>query len=926
MRESAAKKPCWHRVTDGHCDVFLSSRSASFAPVFIGKVAENSVVPSLDGIGNGDVELVLRPRGGASLEHTMLAPEPLEQWLVTVAREFAEYHQEVHSEPGYVFAPAASLTVNAATVAESRETVHWVTLLPDCPTGLAWSIAGETMDHLSAGDSFAVPPGIQLILPEGARFAVRHGAELPADELGAAATEATSILLTVLGSLAAKKGADHLSLDHDIDAYENTVLRKELTHFARIFGRNSGKARFETPLLKALSLLGKHAGFVLPRTAEKYKDKTLFAVCRRADLLAQPVNVPVGQLMTLSEPLLAFEDEKPFVLVPDNKGTRVYDTETESLTSLDAEKAECLAVDVFTVSPLLPERELSFKDFLVFGARANWRDATAMTLLGLGSALLAMALPYGMGVAFSRIVPSSLSDKLVQLVLALVVIAGVAFFLDRAAALSALRIQGRTALLTTSALWHRLLHFPGRFFGRFGTGDLMQRLSVAGRMHSSVQSLAHTLIVRGQHYLASLVVMATLFPLMALAMFGLSLLLFAASALTVYLQRRTIAEGESFRGSAFNQTLELVAGINKIKAAGAERWAFNQWAHNFSELRARSMRSRALKTGFQSLSSGVQAASILIVFLLVVTDVSKGGALSSGLYLAFIAALGTFTSASIAIAHLGSQIAPLIGQKKRVKPFLETVPVSEAHKRDPGPLKGHVSVDGVSFRYEENGPWVLDDVSLSVMPGQSVAIVGDSGSGKSTLLRLMLGVLEPELGSVHFDGKDRRTLLSGALRRQVSAVTQLGQAMPGSLYDNIRGASGCSIDDAWAAAEAASLASDIRAMPMGMQTQITQGTSNFSGGQIQRLMLARAIAAKPRVLMLDEATSALDEPTQARVIQALDAMTVTRIVVAHRLSTIQQADKIFVLKEGKIAESGGFDELATSGGVFAKMVHPGTKT
>lgn len=927
MTREVYSSDTWQSIDIGRYDLFLHSRTAAFSPVLLASFVAGDFVPPLPSapLADSDIELMPRTRGGCELRSDPPSVDAVERWFKCLAEQARPFDENDLEPVAYTLAPAASLTVSAPTPSASADTVCWIRLLPDCPANLDWKMNGVPVPGLKPGDWIAAPPGMVIGLPVGARFAVSETDAVPGVDLDDICRQATAHICTVIGSMATDRGQESGALDHDIDVYETKALHTELSRFVRIFGRASGKVRFETPLLKALAFLGRHAGFAVPRTAEKYKEKTLDAICRRANLFVQPVEVSPAVLLATKEALLAFDGDNPFVILPGRNGrAQLYDPVEEVIAALGPEQATSLAAQAVSVAPLLPEKAISFRQFLLFGATANWRDAAAMVAAGLGSAVLAMAIPYGMGVAFSRVVPSSLGDKLIQLVLALLLIAAVAFFLDRSSTISALRMQGKTALLTNNALWHRLLRFPGSFFGGYGTGDLMQRLSVAGRMHNSVQTLFHGLVVRGQHFLASLFVMATLFPLMALMMFGMVMLLFTASALTVYLQRRTIAEGEAFRGSAFNQTIELVGGISKIKAAGAERWAFNQWAHNFSELRSRSMRSRAINTTFQSVSSGVHAVALLIIFLVISRSVTAGEQMDAGLYLAFIAALGTFMSASVALAHMGSRIAPLIGQRKRVKPFLETIPVSEAHKRDPGPLKGHVSVDGVSFRYDENGPWVLDNVSLSVAPGQSIAIVGDSGSGKSTLLRLILGALEPELGSIHFDGKDRRGLLNAALRSQVAAVTQLGEAMPGSLYDNIRGASNCTIDEAWAAVEAASLVDDIRAMPMGMQTQITQGASNFSGGQIQRLMVARAIASRPRVLLLDEATSALDEPTQAKVIQALDAMTVTRIVVAHRLSTIRQADQIFVLKDGKIVESGGFEELATSGGVFARMVRPAT--
>ncbi|MBO6236268.1 MAG: ATP-binding cassette domain-containing protein, partial [Schwartzia sp.] len=266
------------------------------------------------------------------------------------------------------------------------------------------------------------------------------------------------------------------------------------------------------------------------------------------------------------------------------------------------------------------------------------------------------------------------------------------------------------------------------------------------------------------------------------------------------------------------------------------------------------------------------------------------------------------------------EVMALRPQLENLQLILDAVPEVSEDRVDAELLTGAVEIRNLTFSYTEGGKNVLDDVSLSIAAGEHVAIVGRSGCGKSTLLRLMLGFETPKSGAVYYDGQDLSGLSLVSVRSQMGVVLQNGQLMTGDIFTNIVGVTSLTQDDAWAAAEAAGIAEDIRQMPMGLQTMISEGSTNISGGQKQRILIARALAAHPAIIIFDEATSALDNRTQAIVTESLDRMKATRIVVAHRLSTIRNADRIIVLDDGHVAESGTFDELVARGGIFAGLV------
>lgn len=252
---------------------------------------------------------------------------------------------------------------------------------------------------------------------------------------------------------------------------------------------------------------------------------------------------------------------------------------------------------------------------------------------------------------------------------------------------------------------------------------------------------------------------------------------------------------------------------------------------------------------------------------------------------------------------------------------MEAVPEISEDKKVVTRVSGGIELNNVSFRYNESMPWVLDNLSLKIKPGQYVAIVGKTGCGKSTLLRLLLGFETAQKGAVYYDGKNIDTLDLKSLRKKIGVVMQNGKLFHGDIFSNITiAAPWLTLGDAWEAAELADIAEDIRAMPMGMHTIIAEGSGGISGGQRQRLMIARAIAPKPKILMFDEATSALDNITQRKVSEALDGLKCTRIVIAHRLSTIRHCDRIIVLDGGKIIEDGTYDELLAMDGFFTELV------
>ena len=409
------------------------------------------------------------------------------------------------------------------------------------------------------------------------------------------------------------------------------------------------------------------------------------------------------------------------------------------------------------------------------------------------------------------------------------------------------------------------------------------------------------------YYSQKLAIVATFLVLIAVA----------ATILSGYKQVKYQRILTEIQGRISGTVLQAITGITKFRTSGSEGRAFANWAKEFSQLKEAAYKSRNLANNLVIFNVGFTILAAMIMFAAVAMMGQEE--LSTGSFLAFNAAFAQFMMASLTLSTTLVRSLVIVPTFERAQPILHTQPEIDELKKYPGELTGQIEVSHVSFRYRPNGRPVLHDVSLTINPGEFVALVGPSGSGKSTLFRLLIGFEKPEMGSIYYDDQDLSKLDIREVRRQMGVVLQNGKIMAGDIFTNIVGASTLTLDNAWEAARMTGLAEDIQAMPMGMHTVIGDGGGTLSGGQRQRLLIARSLVNKPRILFFDEATSALDNRTQAVVSESLDNLQATRIVIAHRLSTIMNADHIYVLHDGRVVQQGTYDELIKSEGVFADL-------
>ena len=478
------------------------------------------------------------------------------------------------------------------------------------------------------------------------------------------------------------------------------------------------------------------------------------------------------------------------------------------------------------------------------------------------------------------------------------------------------RIGTQMSISVQAATISRVISLPPDFFKKFSAGELTTKIqnfnSLCALLYSgfwvtgmtSVFSLVYTTQIF--RYARELVI-----PSLCIIVITLGYSIFN-TVIRMNINRKTMKAAEKKNGL----TYMLISGIQKIRLSGSEIRAFSRWTKMYTE-EVRNTYGIPISV----LLNDTVAVAISLTGNLAMYYFAMKAKISVADYYAFTAAYAMVSGAFSSLVGIGLQAANIRPVLEQVKPIMETLPEVAEDKTVVTNVSGGMELSHVSFRYNESMPWVLNDLSLKIQPGQYVAIVGKTGCGKSTLLRLLMGFEVPQKGAIYYDGRNINTLDMKSLRKKLGVVMQNGKLFQGDIYANITiSAPWLTLDEAWEAAELADIADDIRAMPMGMHTIISEGSGGISGGQKQRLMIARALAPSPKILMFDEATSALDNITQKKISQALDSLKCTRIVIAHRLSTIRHCDRIIVLDGGRIVEDGSYKELIERDGIFAELV------
>lgn len=612
------------------------------------------------------------------------------------------------------------------------------------------------------------------------------------------------------------------------------------------------------------------------------------------------------------------EDGRAVALIPGKlSGYSYFDITTGKRIRVNRKNQNLIDSEAVCFYQPLPMTKLAVKDLLVFMAHTySVSDmvlfvgmAAVMSVIGLISPMLTKWL-------FGDVLASGSEKMLLALAVFMICYSVCRLLLSAFQSLVNARIGTKQSISVQAAVMGRIMSLPASFFRDYASGELSQHASAVQSLCSTMMNSIGTV---GLTSLFSLIYLGQIFqfaPSLVIPSLVITLATVVVTTVTTFAQIKITKRKMMISAKTSGLTYSTIRGIQKIKLSGAEKRMFSRWADNYAKEAALAYNPPLLLKMSGVITTAISLFGTMLLYYLAVRN-----NIGVANYYAFNASFGQISAAFTSLASLATTFATIKPTLDMAKPIMEAEPEVAEGKQVITGLKGGIELSNISFRYDDSMPNVIDDLSLKVRPGEYLAIVGSTGCGKSTLMRLLLGFETPQKGAIYYDRKDIGSIDLKSLRRKIGTVMQDGKLFLGDIYSNITiSAPELTLDEAWAAAEIAAVADDIRNMPMGMHTLISEGQGGISGGQKQRLMIARAVAARPKILMFDEATSALDNITQKKVTDAIDKLDCTRIVIAHRLSTIRHADRIIYLDKGKIVEDGTYEELIEKNGMFAELV------
>ncbi|MBR3124376.1 MAG: ATP-binding cassette domain-containing protein [Mogibacterium sp.] len=649
-------------------------------------------------------------------------------------------------------------------------------------------------------------------------------------------------------------------------------------------------------------------------------DEQLEYCLRPNGIMRRSIRLQQGWYRDAMGPMLAFlkDSDTPVALLPGSfYGYSYHDPESGEKIRVNRRTEGQLEEDAICFYRPLPLKEINTSDLIIYLKDClEPGDYLLLFILSLVITLIGMLMTSITRALTGFVLESSNADLL----------AGTAAFMISALLASRLIIIGRqlmmdrigikTTFALDAAMMMRVMNLPAGFFRGYTSGELASRYNavghVCGMMLGNVFSMGLSAILSLLYILqiirfAPALVVPALLIILTGSVFG------AITGLAqMRLSRRIMEKSAKENGVSFS----LINGVQKIRLVGAEKRAFAKWAHSYAEEAQLTYNPPVIIRAGKAVTAAISLTGTVILFY----SATRNGVTPSE-YIAFNTAFGAVTAAFTSLAGVALSVAAIRPVLEMAAPILEAQPESSENRSMVLDLTGDIELSNVSFRYDQDMPYVIKNMDLKIQAGEYIGIVGTTGCGKSTLVRLLLGFETPETGAIYYDGRDLTGLDLRSLRRRIGTVTQNGRLFQGDIFSNIAiSAPQMSLEDAWEAAEIAGIADDIRNMPMGMQTQISEGQGGISGGQKQRIMIARAVATRPQILIFDEATSALDNLTQKQISEALDKLECTCIVIAHRLSTIRRCSRILVMDKGMILEEGTYDELIRKNGLFADLI------
>ena len=649
-------------------------------------------------------------------------------------------------------------------------------------------------------------------------------------------------------------------------------------------------------------------------------DEQLDYCLRPHGIMRRTVELTEGWYADAFGPILAFtkEDGLPVALLPGRiTGYSYTDPKTGQRNQLNKKTSALFETEAICFYRPLPQKKLGIPDLLFYMKNCvSLSDIVLIVAATLAVTVVGLFMPRLTRALTGPVLTSGWASALIGIAICMICISLSSQLLISVRSLVQSRLDTKTSLGVQASMMMRLMSLPAGFFRTYSPGELKSRSMSVGQLCTMLMDMVMS---TGLTSLTSLLYIGQIFrfaPELVIPSLVIVVVTVVFSIVSTLAQIRINRKQMELSAKESGMSYSLITGVQKIKLAGAEKRVFAKWLDLYADGAELLYNPPMFLKINTVISTGIGLISNIVLYYLAV----KSG-IGQSSYFAFTASYGMLMGAFMSMSGIALSAARIQPILEMAEPFLKTEPETAENKEIVTNISGGIELNHISFRYSEDTPYIIDDLSLKIKPGEYVAIVGKTGCGKSTLVRLLLGFEKPEKGAIYYDGRDIESLDLPSLRKKIGTVTQDAGLFQGDIYSNIIiTAPELTLDEAWEAAETAGIADDIRAMPMGMNTLIAEGQGGISGGQRQRIMIARAIAPKPKLLIFDEATSALDNRTQKQVSEALDKMGCTRVVIAHRLSTIRHCDRILVMEGGHIIEEGSYDELIDKEGFFAELV------
>lgn len=889
--------------------------------LFLCTLTEGMLVPSASRMpaGNGEYRLLAIPVGDAEIHRTdseEIRAEELDTWCEALASGLIP--QEGSGANALQFSMETELEVPAGGCLRSAGGVFWAEVISGavCPEGFPETLKQET------GKLVFFNQRNSLTAAEQSELRLRRTAGLSPEYRNRALADFHILVMRMM--LCQRNAQTTARIENE--RYDEAGCEKELKRKLSLLNRLTGAVREQTvvrtssdPLIAALQTIA--ADHRLPFNLSP-AGHTELPVLTRLSLLAaenrwriRRVSLPEKFCRFFAGTLLGFHGSghTPAVLRLRGYHSSWIDPDGKEYP-LTAEAAKQFQPVAYRFYEQFPAGTMTRKTLAQFALAGFPKLGRRILLLGICCGLLGLVMPVATEYITGHIIPTANTPELWQMTVLLLSLIFSATLLGLAPQFSLLAYGIHQTERFQAALFDHLLNARINFFRKFNTGELCTRLSAAVRIQETVFT-----VLSGQ-FLGSLFALTSLLMLFVyswrLALLSLFVILIYCLIMNALFQwnRRPLAEAAEADGRLAGMLKQFIEGIAKIRGAGAEKRIISRCLDDYLTL---------LNADYATGQNGTRIALLGIIFpsaMAILFFIFAGnvwrGAMTLPEFLAFLCAYGSFQQGVTGVFSGIWRLASIRPEIDRLMPLIEAEP-ERGRAQQPGRLNGNLEISNVTFRYTPDKPPVLRNVSIKAEAGEFIAIVGPSGAGKSSLVRLLLGFEQPETGTVFYNGRDLANLDVHAVRRQLGVILQNSRIMPGTILDNILTGTGRSSADAERAAQLAALDRDLQEMPMGLFTPVSEGL--ISGGQQQKILIARALVDNPAIIIMDESTNALDNAAQEQIRRNMERLPVTRIVIAHRLSTVMNADRIYVMNRGRIEQSGTCHELMAQNGLFREL-------